>query len=143
MPVPVCPRSAHLGRPVPFSTVRRLVKGVGPAGFFFTTSTEWYFCPSPQCEVIWFDEIGTCFLREHLRVRVGLKETAPPRPICYCLGYTIEMVTEEFVRTGRSSILAEVMRAIGSGRAACLLKNPCGGPCADDIRELLRREASK
>lgn len=59
------------------------------------------FCAEPSCDVAYFHpESGDRFLRADVKVRIGQKETSPPRPICYCFDHTVEEIENEVAQTG-------------------------------------------
>ena len=49
-------------------------------------------------------------------VRVGLKETEPPVPLCYCFGHTAESVRDEIVATGRSTVPERITVEVQAGK---------------------------
>ena len=44
---------------------------------------------------IYFTADGETLSKDSLTVRVGLKESGPPRPLCYCFGYTFEDIERD------------------------------------------------
>ncbi len=68
------------------------------------------FCLTPSCEVAYYRP-GTeeRFLRQDVRVRIGLKETGSPRPVCYCFQHTVEEIEAEVAATGTSRIQDEIV----------------------------------
>ena len=44
----------------------------------------YYFCTSPECDVVYFGGDGTMLSRAQLRSEVGQKSTTPDRLVCYC-----------------------------------------------------------
>jgi len=97
----VCPQCGALGRSVKPVTLQSLLKPdasaqIGPASY--------RFCPSENCDVVYFAETGgQQFNKSDLTVRVGIKETAAPRHVCYCFNHTIEEFRREHGLLGAES----------------------------------------
>src|SRR5260370_41571565 len=91
-----CPECGEAGKPVKTVTLKHMVNqdfldAVGKPGFLF--------CAGPNCEVVYFHPDGELLRKDDLRVRVGVKETEDPVPLCYCFGFTQAMVAEEIHET--------------------------------------------
>src|SRR5713226_227211 len=78
----VCPSCGKKGKPVAVLTVKSLVRDHTsvPASVFYS------FCRTVDCEVVYFSDQAV-FNKPDLKVRVGIKETADPIPLCYCFDY--------------------------------------------------------
>jgi len=103
-------------------------------------STVYYFCEAPGCDVVYFplDPGGPIFHRSDLLVRVGVKETEDPIPVCYCFGFTRKDIRDEIAETGRSTILARVKAEVQGDNCACEVKNPSGKCCLGTIARIAR-----
>jgi hypothetical protein len=103
----------------------------------------YFFDRSPDCEVVYFsNENDSYFTKRDLHVRVGIKESDPPIPLCYCFGHTIGSARSEIQATGRSTVAAQITTEIQAGNCACVVKNPSGQCCLGEVnkavKELLR-----
>ena len=87
--VPTCPTSGTPGRAVKPVTVRSLVLERRRVE---ADRRPWFFCDAADCDVVYFTADGARLITADLNVRVGLKETGPPRPVCYCFGHTLEEI---------------------------------------------------
>src|SRR2546425_11129650 len=85
----LCPVAGKRGKPVPLVTLRSLVL---PEDAAVVEGREWFFCGLPDCAVVYFTHDGRTLEKSALKVRVGLKEKEAPRPVCYCVGYTVESI---------------------------------------------------
>ncbi len=74
-----------------------------------------------------------------LRVRVGLKETADPVPVCYCFGFTEGMLLEEIQTIGHSSIPQRIAAEIKADNCACEVRNPQGSCCLGNVKAAVKR----
>jgi len=83
--VMTCPVNGARSKQVDMLTVKSLVRQL-PLGM---PNTQYYFCESSDCAVVYFalDAEAPRFRLEDLVVRVGAKETADPITICYCFGF--------------------------------------------------------
>jgi len=97
------------------------------------------FCAEPACEVAYFQpDTGARFLRCEVRVRIGQKETASPRPVCYCFGHTIEEIEGEVERTGTSRVPDEIAEKCRQGLDRCEETNPQGACCLGNVRQAMK-----
>lgn len=128
-PAGICPACAAPGRPVPRKTPANLLadpSGLGDGPFSF--------CPTPHCEIVYFDLAGLeSYGSKDLVVPVGIKRTKDPIPLCYCFGFTRAMMRDELERTGRTSIPRRIRDGIAAGECACSVKNPQGSCCLGQV----------
>lgn len=138
-PVMACPVNGARCKRVDILTVRSLLRKL-PLGML---STVYYFCEAPDCDVVYFplDPDGPAFHRSDLSVRVGVKETEDPIPVCYCFGFTRKDIWDEIAETGRSTVAERVKAEVQAGNCACEVKNPSGKCCLGNITRMAR-EAS-
>ncbi len=101
-------------------------------------SASYSFCRTPDCDVVYFAGQAV-FNRPDLKVRVGIKETADPIPLCYCFGYTREDIRRD-IETSKSAAIPEKIKAeIQGGFCACEVKNPSGTCCLGDITRAIQK----
>lgn len=92
--------------------------------------TGWRFCESKNCDVVYFSEEGdTSFTKSQLRVAVGVKEEAGPRPLCYCFGHSVASIKEELVATGTSNAQDDIRAKMKDPGCRCETENPSGSCC--------------
>jgi Zinc binding domain len=135
-----CPRCGARGQTVGRETLAALLTRDALARL---QDGPYFFDRSPDCEVVNFsNETDAHFSKRDLRVRVGIKESDPPIPICYCFGHTIRSARSEIQATGRSTVAAQITKEIKAGNCACEVKNPSGRCCLGEVnkavKELLR-----
>src|SRR5712691_5044662 len=130
--VMTCPANGARSKRVDTLTVKSLVRKL-PMGM---PNTQYYFCDASDCEVVYFalDAEAPRFRREDLVVRVGVKETAHPIPVCYCFGFTRKNIQDEIAETGRSTIGERITAEVKAGNCACEVKNPSGKCCLGDVK---------
>lgn len=97
------------------------------------------FCRSGDCNVVYFHPEGDCLHKPDVRVRVGLKETADPVPLCYCFGFTLAMVHEEIRATGKCTIPQRITAEVKAGHCACEIRNPQGSCCLGNVNAAVKR----
>lgn len=99
---------------------------------------EWLFCRTSECDTVYFDEPGgTTFSKDDLTVRVGIKETESPRPICYCFHHTVEEIDEEVARTGSTTVLDDIKSRMKEA-CWCETTNPMGSCCLATVTKFVK-----
>jgi hypothetical protein len=117
-----CPRCGAKGQQVGRDTLRAYV----PQEKARTVTDPANFCPSPQCEVAYFDAFERVVLAADLIAPVYPKDV--DAPICACFGLTrhdIELDIAEGVVTRVKAILEKAK----SPEARCAQKAANGQPC--------------
>ena len=127
-----CPRCGHAAAKVGLETMESLLLGSARERI---EDKPYYFCSSPECELVYFTSEGDRpFLRKELSVRVGVKETEDPIPLCYCFGHTRASVREEIARTGTTTVIQRISAEVKAGRCECEVKNPSGQCCLPQVK---------
>lgn len=128
----VCGQKA---RRVKRSTMESLLEEVALARL---EDHSYYFCATPACPIVYFsNEACSSFHKDDLKVRVGLKESQDPIPICYCFGFTEKMVLDEIRARGNSTIPDRIREEVKAGNCACEVKNPSGNCCLGVVTQVL------
>ena len=135
-----CPQCGREGRPVDRTTIDALLK---PESLSQVNGSQYAFCETPSCQVVYYAANGTEFKKNQVRVRVGLKETEDPVMVCYCFGVTERMIHEEIQRTGRSSASARIRAEVKAGNCRCEVENPSGRCCLGEVRQTEKRAAAE
>ena len=136
----LCHQCGHEGRPVDRTTIDALLK---PESLSQVNGNQYVFCETPSCPVVYYAADGTEFGKNQVRVRVGLKETEDPVPVCYCFGVTERMIIEEVQRTGRSSASARIRAEVKAGTCRCEVENPSGQCCLGDVIRVEKHAAAQ
>lgn len=132
-----CPSCGKKGKPVAVLTVKSLVRDHTRV----PVSVSYSFCRTADCDVVYFSDQAV-FNKPDLKVRVGIKETADPIPLCYCFDYSGEDVRRDIETAGETTILEEIKAEVQAGVCACEVKNPSGACCLGDITRAIQ-EAKK
>jgi hypothetical protein len=136
MASPICKACGNKAKKVERRTVAHLLKDAHQGAI---KETQYYFCVTPHCAVVYFsNETAQSFTTGDVRVRVGLKETEDPIPICYCFGHTVASAREEIARTGHSTLVAQITSEIQAGHCACEITNPAGSCCLGDVSRVVK-----
>ena len=131
-----CPECATAGKAVSTLTLKQMVK----AEFLRLVDKPGFrFCRTATCKVVYFHADGDRLEKKDVRVRVGLKETEDPVPVCYCFGFTEAMVREEIANTGRCTIPERITAEIKAGHCACEIRNPQGSCCLGNVNATVKR----
>lgn len=91
------------------------------------------FCRTPECQVVYYDEMAGVYLQNEIRARVWQKEVHGDRPVCYCFGETETTIRTELREQHESTVVARVRQHIDAGRCACDVRNPRGVCCLGDL----------
>ncbi len=132
--VAVCPVNGARSKRVDLLTVKSLVRKIALG----MPNTPYYFCETKDCDVVYFalDPLAPIFRRADLLVRVGVKETTGPIPVCYCFGFTRSDIHDEIAKTGRSTVAERISAEVKAGTCACEVKNPSGKCCLGSVRRV-------
>lgn len=128
----VCPACGAKGQAVQVLTVKSLVREHARV----SPTASYMFCRTPSCDVVYFSA-EAIFRKPEVKVRVGLKETEDPVPLCYCFGYTRQDVRRDLAEQGRTGIPEKIKAEIAAGFCACEAKNPSGNCCLGNITKAI------
>ncbi len=128
---PNCPACEQVGRPVDRVTLEHLLLSLRVADI---QCRQYYFCRTLTCNVVYYsEERSQSFLKTDLKVRVGLKETEDPIPLCYCFDHSEKMIYDEIAGTGETRIPEMIRSEIKAGNCECEIKNPEGTCCLGNV----------
>ncbi len=100
------------------------------------------FCPSPQCDVVYFDSFERVVVTHDLDRAVYPKD--PTAPICACFGLTADAI-EQDVDEGVTTRTKAALEKAKSSAAKCTEMAANGRPCVAYIQkyylERLKRKA--
>lgn len=134
---PICRECGQKAKSVDRITPEHLLK---PESVAQLRDTVYHFCATPTCEVVYFSNAtGQYFDKSDLTVRVGLKETEDPIPVCYCFGYTERDVFEEVRTTGRTTIPDRIRSEVKAGNCRCEIENPQGTCCLGNVSRAVKK----
>jgi len=134
---PVCASCGQKGKTVQPITPEHLLKQDAAARLQETT---YRFCATPTCDVIYFSiETDQYFHKTDMKVRVGLKETEHPVPICYCFDYTVRDVEKEIDTTGATTIPYRIRAEIKVDTCRCEVENPQGSCCLGNVSQAVKQ----
>lgn len=130
-----CPDCGQVGRPVAGVTIEAIL---APATAAPLLSAEPRFCRTQACGVLYYGNDGQSAHKREARVRVGLKESEAPLPVCYCFGFSRADIEREITGTGGCTIAARITAEVKAGRCACEIKNPAGACCLGDVNREIK-----
>lgn len=134
---PTCPVKGVPTRPVGRRTVEGLV---APAVRAVLVSQPYYFCAAPDCDVVYVSVLGDHLVTKgQLTVRVGIKESDDPIPLCYCFGYDRRAIRNDIRQNGSTEIQRIITERVRAGECRCELTNPSGGCCLGDIARAIKQ----
>lgn len=135
-----CPRCGATGRVVRAETIQAILSPDHADGLL---AVERRFCGTRDCAVLYYGADGRVVEKGAASVRVGVKETDDPVPLCYCFGFSRAEVRRDVADRGDSDIPARITAEIRAGRCACEVKNPSGACCLGEVNKAVKeaREA--
>ncbi len=134
--VPACPMNGQVAKPVGRKTVESLITHEARAAL---TAQPYYFCDAADCNTVYVSALGDHLItKDLLTVRVRIKETEGPIPLCYCFGYDRKTVRNDIRRTGKTDIQKAITQRVKSGECRCEETNPCGGCCLGNVSKVIK-----
>lgn len=88
----------------------------------------YYFCDSPDCDVVYFGQDTQTFTQAELRTRVGQKSNQADRTLCYCFDVKQNDLLERF-GVARNFVVNQTL----NGTCDCEIRNPSGRCCLKDF----------
>lgn len=135
--ISVCRECGNEGKPIKVITLKSLVKKPGLESV--KNPDDFYFCETPDCEVVYFDnEQGIYLDKADVNVRVGVKETDDPVPVCYCFGWTRKKILDQIEQKGFSIAVQEISTRVKAGECTCEINNPAGRCCLGEVSRLVK-----
>ena len=126
----------QVAKPVGRKTVEGLVTREARAAL---TPQPYYFCDAADCDTVYVSALGDHLIpKDQLTVRVGIKETEDPIPLCYCFGYDRQAVWDDIRRDGDTDIQKVITQRVKVGECRCEETNPSGGCCLGAIAKVIK-----
>src|SRR5215471_11081544 len=130
-----CPRCGEVGRVVAEETIRAILKR-GAATPLMAVQRR--FCKTQTCKVLYYGADGRFVEKDAAIVRIGVKETEDPVPLCYCFNFSRADVWREVAETRSSKIPARITAELRAGRCVCEVKNPSGACCLGEVNKAVK-----
>ncbi len=130
-----CPRCGAIGRVVAEETIEAILKASLATSLL---AVERRFCRTASCDALYYGADGRFIEKAAARVRVGVKESEDPIPLCYCFDFNRADVRREVAQTGECTISARIAAEVRAGRCTCEVKNPSGGCCLGEVNRAVR-----
>ena len=133
---PTCPMNGQSTRPVGRKTVESLIKPEAKASL---TPQPYHCCNAPDCDTVYVSALGDHLItKDMLTVRVGIKETEDPIPLCYCFGYDRKAVRDDIRRKNDTDIQRIITQRVKAGECRCEETNPSGGCCLGSVAKVIK-----
>ncbi|HEX5104750.1 MAG TPA: hypothetical protein VFV87_13105 [Pirellulaceae bacterium] len=123
----LCPRCGAIGIEVPRVTVEAHVSAEDRRGL----ASAAFFCPTPSCDVAYFDAMEATVAASALLNPVSPK--VPAAPLCGCFGLTLADV-EADVDEGTPRRIRELLAKSKSPQARCETASPTGRCCLPEVQ---------
>ena len=123
-----CPRCGSQGEPVGGETLKEFLTESQRRSLADPAN----FCPSPQCEVVYFDSFERTFLTGDLSRPIYPKD--PTAPICACFGLSTEDI-ERDVAEGVTTRVKAALEQAKSPAARCRQMAANGRSCVPFVQK--------
>ncbi len=129
-----CPQCNAIGSTVGLETVKAIVVNLEQV-----QPTNYRFCKSPDCQVVYFAEDRTHHVVEtDLRERVYQKHPDDGDVlICYCFQHTPNSIRFDMAN-GCADVADRITALTKAGRCACDIRNPQGSCCLGNVRKVVK-----
>ena len=126
-----CPVNGEKGKPVQLITLKSLLK---PSALeTLNPHTDYFFCGTPDCQVVYFNSEGQGFTTDQIKVPVFQKYEGENVPVCYCFGWTRKRIQQEITQTRHSSVEDSIRKQVKARRCGCEVNNPQGSCCLANV----------
>jgi hypothetical protein len=132
----ICPYCNNAGKKIKIITLKSLL--VPEALTHLQAETSYAFCPTPDCEVVYFNPNGQIFTKTNLKVPVFQKELQRDTPICYCFGWTKQKIQEDLQHKQNTRAIEEITVHINANRCGCEVNNPQGSCCLGNVQTYVK-----
>jgi hypothetical protein len=122
-----CPACGAIGQPVQRRTVELHARPESVGRIASVAN----FCPTPRCDVVYFDMFERTIPQSELRSPVYPKD--PQAPICACFGLTVADIDQDLAEGTNQRTKACVLRA-QSAEANCEACAPNGRSCVAAVQ---------
>ena len=133
-PKEMCPRCRESGRSVSTLTLKHQVR---PRFLSQITGSGFHFCPTSNCDVVYFAPRGLVLTTGDVRRLVTHKDRVNA-PACYCFGFTPTMIRDEIASTGKSTVVERIAAEMKSDFCACEIRNPQGSCCLGNVKAAVK-----
>ena len=131
-----CPRCGVRGQVVGAETVNHHV----PPAFRQDLSDAAYFCPTSECEVVYFDMFDRAILASALTEPAYPKDSTAP--ICPCFGVTCQDIDRDIAEGGVMRVRA-VLEQAKSPAAQCTQRAVNGRSCVPFVQSYYMRSRAQ
>ena len=129
----LCPSDHRESQQVPFKTILQHVKKPWQD---LIAEQQYYYCESPECEIVYFGEDNSVIKQSELRSQVGIKSSASDDAlICYCFDVSVAEARQD------ESVMQFVTEKTKNQLCSCEIQNPSGRCCLKDFKRLYKNSA--
>lgn len=124
--VPACPKCGQTGKAVD----TQVVKAMLDVSLRRVTASEYFFCRTETCPVVYYSRDGASVFDEGaIREVVYQKHPHDPEtPICYCFHHKVRDLTLVSTQVAEQTV-ADIRAGVAAEQCACDIRNPQGSCC--------------
>lgn len=132
----LCPSCNHKGKRIHLITLKSLL--LPNALVKLDAGTTYYFCSTPSCNAVYFNEDGLIFQQHDLKVPVFQKDKNLDTPVCYCFDWTRRKLNEAFDTDNDNKVINSISAHMKENRCGCEVNNPQGSCCLGNVKAYVK-----
>lgn len=133
----ICPSCGQKGKTIDTQTVKVMLAVSLEA---IRPPATYRFCRTPDCPVVYFDEMGFFFTEADVREPVHQKHPDTDNVfVCYCFRHTPGTIRAEFAENKSSDVVERITAGTKAGVCACEVRNPQGSCCLGNVRAVVKQ----
>ncbi len=100
--------------------------------------SDYFLCTNLGCDTVYFsNKLNLIYNKNDIRIKIGFKEKAEPKLVCYCFDITEKQITDEVKQKGQSLIVEFITEKTRNKLCACSIKNPTGKCCLKNVNKII------
>jgi len=131
-----CPTNHKVGKKVD----SLILKSMLALPINLITRSEYYFCPDPDCPVVYYSaDNEQVFTEADLREKVYQKHPQDSDVfVCYCFKHKVGDIRKDVAEHGKSEIVDQINKGVQANQCACDILNPQATCCLGNVRKLVK-----
>lgn len=130
-----CPSCGLVGKKINTITLKSMLR---PSSLeLLNADLNHYFCPTTNCEIVYYNSEHQSFTSFELKVSVFQKNTSLETPVCYCFDWTREKLQQFDRKEDTQNPIEHIRENIKANRCGCEVNNPQGSCCLANVTKFI------
>ncbi|HWO76929.1 MAG TPA: (2Fe-2S)-binding protein [Bacillus sp. (in: firmicutes)] len=134
--VELCPSCTSKGKKLKIITLKSMLKPLILDSL--NPGLTHYFCPTKDCNVVYFDTEKKTYLTSEVKVTVHQKNDSLSVPVCYCFGWTKQKIKDYEEQSLTPNPLEHIRENVKADRCGCEVNNPQGSCCMGNVTKYIK-----